>query len=147
MVTTSAYKPGDTHYVRTNAKVPYVAEWVIDFSKTAVATGDVVEALYVPAGSVILFAGAEVTEATGVVTTFTLGTAVDADQYVAAGNANAVGYSTAAATAGDARTVYTASDTIDLTVTGAPLKGKVRVFAVMTSVAEVPAGSIAKVGS
>lgn len=147
MATVKAYKPGATHYVRSNAKVPYVAEWVVDFAKTAVATGDVVEALYVPKGSVILFAGAEVLEATGSAVTFTAGTATDADQYVVAGNANTVGFSTPAATAGTALPVLAADDTIDLTVTGAPTKGRVRVFAVMTSVEEVPAGSIAKVGS
>lgn len=147
MATISAYKAGTTHYVRTNAKVPYVAEWVLDFSKTTVASGDVVETLYVPAGSVILFGGSEVLEAADSATTFIVGTAADADQYVAAGNAQTVGYSTVAATAGDARAVFSAADTIDVTVTGAPTSGRIRVFAVMTSVEEVPSPGIAKIGS
>lgn len=147
MATISAYKQGATHHVRSNAKVPYVAEWDLDFSKTAVATGDVVETLYVPKGSVILFAGAEVMEVTGSAVTFTVGTGADADQYVASGDANVAGYSTSPAGAGTALPVFAAADTIDVTVTGAPTKGRIRVFAVMTSVEEVPAGTIAKAGS
>lgn len=151
MATISAYKAGQTHYTRTNARVPYVAEWVIDFAKTAVASGDVVEALYLPKGTAVLFAGAQVKEAStaaGAVTV-AVGPGTDPDQYVASLNAKAAAgtYGTPAATATDLFFAATAADTIDITVTGAPEDGKIRVFAVLTTVEEVPAPGIAKVGS
>lgn len=146
MATIKAAKVGVTHHVRSNARVPYVSEWVLDFAKTTVASGDVVEVLSVPAGSVILFGGAEVMEASNASITFTVGTAADADQYVAVGDAATVGYSASVAGAGTAR-FTAAADTIDVTVTGAPTKGKIRVFAVLSSTEEVPAPGIAQVGS
>lgn len=146
MATINASKAGATHHVRSNAKVPYVAEWTLDFAKTTVASGDVVEVLAVPAGSVILYAGAEVMAEADVTATFVVGTAADDDQYVSAGNAEVAGFSTPTVNAGTARFVSTA-DTIDVTVTGTPTEAKIRVFAVMTSVEEVPAPGIAQVGS
>lgn len=150
MATISAYKAGQTHYTRTNARVPYVAEWVIDFAKTTVASGDVVEALYLPKGTAVLFAGAQVKEAstaTGAVTV-AIGPGTDPDQYVASLNAKAADgtYGTPAATAGDVF-FAAAADTIDITVTGDPTDGKIRVFAVLTTVEEVPAPGIAQLGS
>ena len=76
---------------RTVGAVPYLVDVTVDFAAAATAKGsalaaaDVIEALSVPANTVILNAGMEVITVLGGEssdTTFDLGTGVDADNFV-----------------------------------------------------------------
>lgn len=164
MADIAVYKAGETHYVRSNARVPYVAEWVVDLAAAATKKGsalaatDVIQALYVPAGSLVLFAGVQVVEEmTGTSTdaTIDLGATsiTDADKWVDGFDldaASAGDYATPASAAITPAAFFPAADTIDVTIatqTGTITGGKLRVFAVLTSVAEVPSPGIAQVGS
>lgn len=163
MATISVYKSGTTHYHRNNAKVPYVAEWVVDLAKvaeakgSAIAAADVIEAIYVPAGTQVLFAGLQVKEpleGTVSVATLDLGiTGGDVDAFVDGFDAFAAvagDFAAPAAAAVTPATLVTTADTIDIliaTQTGTITGGKIRVFATLLDVTEVPAPGIAKPGS
>lgn len=164
MATVSMYKSGATHYSRTNAKVPYVAEWDIDLADvatekgSAIAASDVIEALYVPAGTYVHAAGFQVVEEmTGTSTDAALDMGItggDVDKFVDGFDldAAAVGaYTTpAAGTATTTDALFKTADTIDILVvaqTGTITGGKLRVWAIMTSVEEVPSPGRALLGS
>lgn len=164
MADIAMFKAGATHYSRNNARVPYVAEWTVDLAEAAVTKGsalavsDVIQALYVPAGSVVLFAGVQVMEAmTGTSTDATIDVGAtslsDPDKYVDGfdlDGAAAGAYATVASAAVTPASFFPAADTIDVTIatqTGTITGGKIRVFAVMTSVADVPSPGVALVGS
>lgn len=128
----------------------YLVEKEIDMAAAATAKGsalaaaDVIEAISVGAGTMVINAGMEVTEtpAGGTGTVLDLGvTGVDADVFVD-------GFAFDSATAGDYAQnaaafqpiVLGAADTIDVLVQAATTvstSGKVRVWAVMMSVGEV----------
>jgi hypothetical protein len=148
---------GTTHPSRSVFHLPYVVEKYIDFADAATAKGsalasaDVIECLRVPAGTLVLQAGFEVTvvaagESSD--TTVDLGvTGVAADRWVdgfdldaAAAGAYGTLVGDGAAGAGAGPTLFFATaDTIDLllaTATTAPTGGVVRVWAVMVDVSE-----------
>lgn len=127
----------------------YMVEKEIDLSSTTVdpSAGDVVQMISFDAGTVVLSAGAEVTEAltgAGSDCTIDLGcSTVDADGFVD-------GFDVDAASAGDYATPNTpvgvtpqfiaAADTLDLTFAGTDggiASGKIRVFAVCMDVTEL----------
>lgn len=162
MATVNLTKAGSTHYSRTNAKVPYVAEWTVDLTKAAAAKGtalaatDVIEALYLPAGTQVLSAGLQVVEAvTGPsVLTLDLGvTGNDPDRFVDGFDAYAAAkgaFADPASTNVTPTLLAKTADTIDIliaTQTGNITGGKLRVYAILVDVNEVPAGGIAAVGS
>jgi hypothetical protein len=143
--------------------VPYVVENYIDFADvlaakgSALAANDTIEALTVPAGTLVLKAGIQ-TIAVDDATTLTLDmgfTGGDVDEFVD-------GYDQAAAVAG-AYSAYlatdpvhivpiTTADTIDVlfaTLTGTLTVGKIRVWALMVDVSEkaLKAPSIAQLAS
>lgn len=160
------YKSGATHQANASnrVKTPYLAEVFIDFADAATAKGsalaaaDVIEAIYVPAGTIVLTGGIQVVEAaTGESADVALDlgvTGVDADVWVD-------GFDLDAAVAGDFAqnpaafqpvVVGAAADTVDVLIqaaTTAPTGGVIRVFAVLCDAANSPVGpaGIAQVGS
>ena len=129
------------------SRKPYLIENTIDLTASAVdcSSGDIIQALTVPADSVILWAGMQVTESatqnTGTDATITLGTAVDPDEYITAfdiDGATDLVYAPTVAQAGVL--VSPSSDTLDLTFAGSGATftaGKLRVFAMLMDVSEV----------
>jgi hypothetical protein len=129
------------------SRKPYMIENTIDLTSSAIdcSSGDIVQALTVPASHVILWAGMQVTESatqnTGTDATITLGTAVDPDEYITAfdiDGATDLVYAPTVAQAGVL--VNPAADTLDLTFAGSGATftaGKLRVFAMLMDVSEV----------
>ena len=139
---------------RTAGAVPYLVDVTIDFAAAATAKGsalaaaDVIEALSVPANTLILNAGLEVITVLGGEsndTTFDLGvTGVDADNFVDGFDADAAAAGAYAQNAAAFQPVVVGStaDTIDITIataTTAPTSGEVRVWAVLMNVDGRPA--------
>lgn len=125
---------------------------------SALAQGDVIEVIRVPAGSRVAFAGFQVmTVMTGTSTDATLDfglTGGNVDEFVDGydlDGATAGAYATVATTAADGLMFFSAADTLDLliaTQTGTITGGKLRVFAEIVDYTnkKLPAG-IALVGS
>ncbi len=110
----------------------YVQSTVIDGTSTALTSGDVYQAINVPANSIVLNSGIDViTAGTG---TGTLALGDGTVTYVAA----AVQTSAGAMTSGDALAEmfvsYAAADTLDVTVATANVNSKVRVWALLADV-------------
>lgn len=137
---------------RTAGAVPYLVDVTIDFAAAATAKGsalaaaDVIEALSVPANTVILNAGLEIITALGGEssdTTFDLGTGVDADNFVDGFDADAAAAGAYAQNAAAFQPIVAGTaDTIDITIataTTAPTSGEVRVWAVLMNVDGRPA--------
>lgn len=137
---------------RTAGAVPYLVDVTIDFAAAATAKGsalaaaDVIEALSVPANTVILNAGMEVITVLGGEssdTTFDLGTGVDADNFVDGFDADAAAAGAYAQNAAAFQPIVAGTaDTIDITIataTTAPTSGEVRVWAVLMNVDGRPA--------
>jgi len=133
---------------RTVGSVPYLVDNVIDFAVAAtekggaLAAADVIEAISVPANTVILNAGLEIITALGGESndnTFDLGTGVDVDVFVDGFDADAAAAGAYAqnAAAFQPIVVGATADTIDITIataTTAPTSGKVRVWAILMNV-------------
>ena len=128
---------------RTVGAVPYLVDVTVDFAAAATAKGsalaaaDVIEALQIPAQSIVLAAGYEITGAVTGSCTVSLGvTGVTAAAYVSAfavTGSTAVGTYATPATAGYP-IVSQAADTLDLllvTETTTLSAGSIRVFAVL----------------
>ena len=122
-----------------NGRTPYLVENTIDISainsNSGTANGDVVQALDIPAETLIMEAGIEVITALSSSATMDLGiTGGDVDRYVD-GDTNATGFSTLTATA---RVIVSSADTLDILTAGADSSaGKVRVFAVLCDISGV----------
>jgi hypothetical protein len=133
---------------RTVGSVPYLVDKNIDFAAAATAKGsalaaaDVIEAISVPANTVILNAGIEIITVLGGESsdnTFDLGTGVDADNFVDGfdSDAAAAGAYAQNAAAFQPIVVGATADTIDITIataTTAPTSGVARVWAVLMNV-------------
>ena len=123
----------------SNGRTPYLVENTIDISainsSSGTANGDVVNALDIPAETLIMEAGIEVITALSSSATMDLGiTGKDVDRYVD-GDTNATGYATLTATA---RVVVATADTLDILTAGADSSaGKVRVWAVLCDVSGI----------
>lgn len=132
----------------TAGRMPYFKEVLIDFAAAATAKGsalaaaDVIEAISVPANTLILNAGLEVITAAGGESndnTLDLGvTGVDADVFVDGFDLDAAAAGAYAQNAAAFQPVVIGSaDTIDLliaTATTAPTSGVVRVWAVLMDI-------------
>ena len=122
-----------------NGRTPYLVENTIDISvinsSSGTADGDIVQALDIPAETLIMEAGVEVITALSSSATIDLGvTGADPDRYVD-GDTNATGFSTLTATA---RQIVASADTLDALIAGAASSvGKIRVFAVLCDVSGV----------
>ena len=136
------------HPSRSLGRLPYVVEKTIDFAVattakgSALAAADVIEAIDVPAQSVVLNAGYEVTATITGDVTIDLGvTGVDADVFVDGAvldDATAVG-TFAQNAAAYQPVVLGAADTVDLLIsasTTAISAGKVRVWALVVDVSD-----------
>ena len=123
----------------SNGRTPYLVENTIDISainsSSGTSNGDVINALDIPAETLIMEAGIEVITALSSSATMDLGiTGGDVDRYVD-GDTNATGYATLTATA---RVVVASADTLDILTAGADSSaGKVRVWAVLCDVSGV----------
>ena len=139
MATYNRTGAGGTTGHPANGRTPYLVENTIDISainsNSGTANGDVVQALDIPAETLIMEAGIEVITALSSSATMDLGiTGGDVDRYVD-GDTNATGFSTLTATA---RTIVASADTLDILTAGADSSaGKVRVFAVLCDVSGV----------
>ena len=139
MATYNRTGAGGTTGHPSNGRTPYLVENTIDISainsSSGTANGDVVNALDIPAETLIMEAGIEVITALSSSATMDLGiTGGDVDRYVD-GDTNATGYATLTATA---RVVVASADTLDILTGGADSSaGKVRVWAVLCDVSGV----------
>ena len=139
MATYDLTAAGGTTGHPANGRTPYLVENTIDISainsNSGTANGDVVQALDIPAETLIMEAGIEVITALSSSATMDLGiTGGDVDRYVD-GDTNATGFSTLTATA---RTIVASADTLDILTAGADSSaGKVRVFAVLCDISGV----------
>ena len=112
----------------------HLAQVVLDFSSTTlVAATDVVQALEVPANTLVVCAGIEVITAGGAGSVLDLGDST-VDRFVTDVDGNTAG----ALEIGTASWLYTSADTIDLSADTANFTGKVRVFAVMVPMGTAP---------
>jgi hypothetical protein len=127
--------------------MPYFKEVLIDFAVAATAKGsalaaaDVIEAISVPANSMILNAGLEVITVAGGESndnTLDLGTGADADNFVDGFDLDAAAAGAYAQNAAAFQPIVVGTaDTIDLTIataTTAPTSGVVRVWAVLIDI-------------
>lgn len=123
----------------SNGRTPYLVENTIDISAinggAGTATGDVIQALDIPAETLIMQAGIEVLTALSGSVTMDLGiTGGDVDNFVD-GDTNATGYSTLTATA---NLVVASADTLDVLALSADSSaGKIRVWAVLCDVSGI----------
>ena len=158
MATISTFKV-DARGMGNPGRKPYMVQTTIDFGHAdldALSAGDIVEAISVPANTMVLTAGAEMIESvqsgadgntvnlgftasgTAIGGTAVTGyvSAVDIDDD-ASNLSSGVGYLTPAATAGDPVIVTTAADTIDLELQAtstAPNTGQIRIFAILLDI-------------
>jgi hypothetical protein len=147
---TTLYQTGTTHISRNgDTRSPYLIEREINYADalaakgTALASADIIQALYLPAGTAVIMAGAEILVA-GNSTTLTLGigTGADDNEWVDAldGKATAGTYGTDLNSSPTINT-YSTADTIDVTfqtLTGTLSTGKVRVYALVLDVSNLP---------
>ena len=139
MATYNVTGAGGTAGHPSNGRTPYLVENTIDVSAvngdSGAAQNDVLQAMDIPAETVIMEAGIEVITACSSSVTLDLGiTGGDVDIYTD-GDTNATGYSTLTATA---RHVAAAADTLDvLVLRAASSAGKIRVWAIMCDVSGI----------
>ena len=139
MATYNRTGAGGTTGHPANGRTPYLVENTIDVSavnsSSGTSNGDILQALDIPAETLIMEAGIEVITALSSSATMDLGiTGGDVDRYVD-GDTNATGYATLTARA---RVVVASADTLDILTAGADSSaGKVRVWAVLCDVSGV----------
>ena len=139
MATYNVTGVGGTTGHPSNTRSPYLVENTIDVSAvngdSGAAQNDVLQAMDIPAETVIMEAGIEVLTACTSSVTLDLGiTGGDVDIYTD-GDTNATGYSTLTATA---RHVAASADTLDvLVLSAASAAGKIRVWAIMCDVSGI----------
>ena len=116
--------------VATGAK-PYLQEVVLDFSTTNLATGEDIDALQIPANTLVLCVGLELVTASSNAGTLDVGDGTAADTWVTDLDADgAVGIQET----GSAAKFYLAADTIDVKAITAAMDGKVRLFVVIVPI-------------
>ena len=152
MATISTFKV-DARGVGNPSRKPYMVQTTIDFGHAdldALSAGDIVEAITIPANTMILTAGAEMIESVQSAAdgnTVNLGV-TDVDQYVAGADidddsailSSGMGYLTPAAEAGVPFFVGATADTLDLELQAtstAPTEGKIRIFAVLMDMSPI----------
>ena len=113
--------------VATGAK-PYLQEVTLDFSTTNLGINEDIDALKIPANTLVLCVGLELVTASSNAGTIDVGDGDAADTWVTDLDADgAVGIQET----GSAAKYYASADTIDVKAITAAMDGKVRVFAVM----------------
>ena len=123
-----------------NGRTPYLVENTIDMSVSGFqpAANDIVQAIDVPAETMVLNAGLEVLSVSPSSVTLDLGDANDVDKYVDGHDSTATGFAANVINASNVGHIYGSADTIDIKVLGAQdTTGKVRVFAVMCDISGI----------
>ena len=121
-----------------NGRTPYLVENTIDFTPFDPAANDIVQAIDIPAESIVLNAGLEVLTASPSSVTLDLGDAGDVDKYVDGYDSTSTGYAAAVINASNVGHVYGSADTIDIKVLGAQdTSAKVRVWAVVCDISGI----------
>ena len=124
----------------SNGRTPYLVENTIDMSVSGFqpAANDIVQAIDVPAETMVLNAGLEVLSVSPSSVTLDLGDANDVDKYVDGHDSTATGFAANVINASNVGHIYGSADTIDIKVLGAQdTTGKVRVFAVMCDISGI----------
>lgn len=150
-----------THPSRwASVKVPYLVEVEVDFAAavtakgSALAQGDVIQALDLPDGTMILAAGVEVTEVmAGTSTDLTLDIGItggDVDAFVDGFDFDGASLGAYAINGVNEPVILSADDTVDIlltTMTGSLTGGKLRLFAVVIDTNAKAAPGLAALGS
>lgn len=137
---------GKMNLIERTIDFKQVADYRASAGLTALASADVYEILNIPAKTLVLRVGYDVTTVEGATATVHIGDGSDADGFVASANLNSVGSgaSALALTEGAPNTVtgysggkyYSAADTIDLTLNNNGIDAAVvRVWALIVDVA------------
>ena len=144
MATYNVTGAGGTTGHPANGRTPYLVENTIDMSAFDPAAGDIIQAIDVPAETLVMSAGLEVLTASSSSVTFDLGITgstaghEDPDAFVDAYDATGTGYAPMDATDASAMLVCKVADTIDILTAGAQdTAGKVRVWAVLCDISGV----------
>ena len=144
MATYNVTGVGGTTGHPSNGRTPYLVENTIDMSAFDPAAADIIQAIDVPAESLVMSAGLEVLTASSSSVTFDLGITGstaghhDPDAFVDAYDATGTGLAPMDATDAAAMLVCKVADTIDILTAGAQdTAGKVRVWAVLCDVSGV----------
>ena len=144
MATYDLTAAGGTTGHPANGRTPYLVENTIDMSAFDPAAGDIIQAIDVPAETLVMSAGLEVLTASSSSVTFDLGITgstaghEDPDAFVDAYDATGTGYAPMDATDAAAMLVCKVADTIDILTAGAQdTAGKVRVWAVLCDISGV----------
>jgi hypothetical protein len=123
-----------------NGRTPYLVENTIDFSVSGFqpAAGDFVQALDIPAESIVMNAGIEVLTASPSSVTLDMGDGDTADIYVDNLDSTSTGYSAVHQDVLSTGKIYASADTIDIKVLGAQdTTGKVRAWAVVCDISGI----------
>ena len=138
MATYNVTGAGGTTGHPSNGRTPYLVENTIDFTPFDPAANDIVQAIDVPAESIVMNAGLEVLTASPSSVTLDLGDANDVDKYVDGYDSTSTGYAAAVINASNVGHVYGSADTIDIKVLGAQdTSAKVRVWAVVCDISGI----------
>ena len=122
----------------SNGRTPYLVENTIDFTPFDPAANDIVQAIDIPAESIVLNAGLEVLTASPSSVTLDLGDGGDVDKYVDGYDSTSTGYAACVINASNVGHVYGSADTIDIKVLGAQdTSAKVRVWAVVCDISGI----------
>jgi len=123
-----------------NGRTPYLVENTIDMSVSGFqpAAGDFVQALDIPAESIVMNAGIEVLTASPSSVTLDMGDGDTADIYVDNLDSTSTGYSAVHQDVLSTGKIYASADTIDIKVLGAQdTTGKVRAWAVVCDISGI----------
>ena len=140
MATVSKVTGGTSGHPSTRRK-PYWVENTVDFSLFDPANGDIIQAINVPAETLVIAAGLEVLTASSSSVTMDLGITGstaghnDPDCWVDGYDATGTGHAPMDATDAAAMLIVKTADTIDILIGGAQdTAGKVRVWALMCDI-------------
>jgi len=123
-----------------NGRTPYLVENTIDMSTSGFqpAANDIVQALDIPAESIVMNAGIEVLTASPSGVTLDMGDGDTVDIYVDGLDSTSTGYSAVHQDVLSTGKIYASADTIDIKVLGAQdTSGKVRAWAVVCDISGI----------
>jgi len=123
-----------------NGRTPYLVENTIDMSASGFqpAANDIVQALDIPAESIVMNAGIEVLTASPSGVTLDMGDGDTVDIYVDGLDSTSTGYSAVHQDVLSTGKIYASADTIDIKVLGAQdTSGKVRAWAVVCDISGI----------
>ena len=140
MATYDLTAAGGTTGHPANGRTPYLVENTIDMSVSGFqpAANDIVQALDIPAESIVMNAGIEVLTASPSGVTLDMGDGDTVDIYVDGLDSTSTGYSAVHQDVLSTGKIYASADTIDIKVLGAQdTSGKVRAWAVVCDISGI----------